>query len=70
VGSARAAKVRFNVLEEYLTIWLRNTTDQTARQIKIQPLLEAVKTGTHTALCCDSAAMKERRHAYIYPGTL
>jgi hypothetical protein len=44
--------------------------DQFAVQMKIQCSLEAVETGTHTALCRDSAAMRGRRHAYIYPGTL
>jgi hypothetical protein len=35
--------VRFNVLEEYLTIWLSNRIDPTAVQMKIQPLLTAEK---------------------------
>jgi hypothetical protein len=57
-------------MEEYLTIWLSNKLDQSAVQMKIQCSLEAVQTGTHTALGCDSAATRGRGHAYIDPGTL
>jgi hypothetical protein len=34
VGSARAANVRFNVLEAYLTIWLSDRIDPTGAQMK------------------------------------
>ena len=34
MGSAKAAKVRFNVLEEYLTIWLSNRIDSIGVQMK------------------------------------
>jgi hypothetical protein len=34
VGSASAANVRFNILEEYLTIWLSNKIDPTEVQMK------------------------------------